>query len=52
MKGNNYGYDINAHFDETKGTGTRNQGAGVLGRPCSFEFVKQTDTPAAATPGR
>ncbi len=51
MKGNNYGYDIKAHFDETKGAGTRNEGAGVLGRPCSFEFVKQPDTPpATATP--
>jgi len=45
MKGDNYSYDIKAQFEDTKGTGTRNEGAGVLGRPCTFEFVKQ---PAAA----
>lgn len=48
MKGNNYSYDIKAQFDATKGTGTRNEGAGILGRPCTFEFVKQPDTPPAA----
>jgi hypothetical protein len=45
MKGDNYSYDIKAQFEDTKGTGTRNEGAGILGRPCTFEFVKQ---PAAA----
>ena len=45
MKGNNYSYTIKAEFTDTKGTGTRNEGAGVLGRPCSFEFTKQPDTP-------
>jgi len=48
MKGNNYSYTIKAEFTDTKGTGTRNEGAGVLGRPCSFEFTKQPDTPPAA----
>jgi hypothetical protein len=43
MKGNNYSYDIKAQFTDTKGTGTRNEGAGILGRPCTFEFVKQQD---------
>ena len=43
MKGNNYSYNIKAQFTETKGSGTREEGAGILGRPCSFEFVKQTD---------
>jgi hypothetical protein len=47
MKGNSYSYNIKAHFEETKGTGTRDEGAGILGRPCTFEFVKQA---AAATP--
>jgi hypothetical protein len=47
MKGNNYSYNIKGHFEETKGTGTRDEGAGILGRPCTFEFVKQT---AATTP--
>jgi hypothetical protein len=45
MKGDNYSYDIKAQFEDTKGTGTRNEGAGILGRSCTFEFVKQ---PAAA----
>jgi len=48
MKGNNCSYTIKAEFTDTKGTGTRNEGAGVLGRPCSFEFTKQPDTPPAA----
>jgi len=41
MHGNNYGYSIKAQFDDTKGTGTRDEGAGILGRPCTFEFDKQ-----------
>src|SRR5580698_11296508 len=41
MKGDNYGYNIKAQFDDAKGTGTRDEGAGILGRPCAFEFVKQ-----------
>jgi hypothetical protein len=45
MKGDNYSYDIKAQFEDTKGNGTRNEGAGILGRSCTFEFVKQ---PAAA----
>lgn len=58
-KGNNYGYDIKAQFEATKGTGKRNEGAGILGRPCTFDFEKQADagtqpdgasaTPPAAT---
>ena len=53
MKGNNYSYDVQAHFDETHGTGKRNEGAGILGRPCAFEFEKQTGDSAApaAAPG-
>jgi hypothetical protein len=47
MKGDNYSYNIKAHFDETKGSGTRDEGAGILGRPCTFDFEKQPDTPAA-----
>jgi hypothetical protein len=50
MKGNNYSYNIKAQFTDTKGTGTRDEGAGVLGRPCTFDFTKQPDTPAAAAP--
>jgi hypothetical protein len=50
MKGNNYGYNIKAQFDDAKGTGSRDEGAGILGRACTFEFVKQPPdaSPAAA----
>ena len=40
-KGETYSYDIKAQFEETKGTGTRNQGLGIIGRPCTFDFVRQ-----------
>jgi hypothetical protein len=54
MKGNNYSYNIKAHFGDTEGTGARDEGAGILGRACTFEFVKQTagatPPPAATTP--
>jgi hypothetical protein len=47
IKGNNYSYNIDAHFEGDKGTGTREKGAGVLGRPCTFEFTRQSgDAPA------
>lgn len=50
MKGNNYSYNIKAQFEDAKGTGSRDEGAGILGRSCTFEFVKQTDaTPAAGS---
>ena len=38
MKGDNYSYNIKA----------RDEGAGILGRPCTFEFVKQPDTSPAS----
>jgi hypothetical protein len=47
MKGNKYDYYIEAKFTDTTGTGKRDVGAGILGRPCTFEFNKQTETPAA-----
>ena len=58
LKGNKYDYYIEAKFTDTTGTGKRDEGAGILGRPCSFDFTKQTDTatpstappPAAAPP--
>jgi len=50
MKGNNYSYNIKAQFSDTKGTGTRDEGAGILGRPCTFEFDKQPDAAPAASP--
>jgi len=50
LKGNKYDYYVEAKFSATTGTGKRDEGAGILGRPCSFEFTKQSDTgaPAAA----
>jgi hypothetical protein len=40
-KGEEYSYGIKAQFGETEGTGTRNEGLGIVGRPCTFDFVKQ-----------
>src|ERR1700733_3575226 len=47
MKGNKYDYNIEAKFSDQAGTGKRDAGMGILGRPCTFDFTKQTDTPAA-----
>ena len=40
-KGEEYSYDIKAQFGETEGSGTRSAGLGIVGRPCTFDFVKQ-----------
>jgi hypothetical protein len=48
MKGNNYSYKIKAQFSGTKGSGTRDEGAGILGRNCTFDFTKQPDAPPAS----
>jgi hypothetical protein len=48
MKGNSYSYKIKAQFSGTKGSGTRDEGAGILGRNCTFDFTKQPDTPPAS----
>ena len=40
-KGEDYSYNIKAQFKETEGTGTRDEGLGVVGRPCTFEFEKK-----------
>ena len=39
--GEEYSYNIKAQFKETEGTGSRDEGLGLVGRPCTFEFVKQ-----------
>jgi hypothetical protein len=41
-KGEDYGYDIKAQFKDTEGTGVRNAGLGIVGRACTFDFVKQS----------
>lgn len=41
-KGADYSYNIKAQFKETEGTGTRDQGLGIEGRACTFEFTCQT----------
>lgn len=40
-KGESYGYDVKAQFQETTGTGTKSEGLGIVGRTCTFEFTKQ-----------
>jgi len=52
MKGNNYGYTIKAQFTETSGTGKRDEGVGILGRPCTFVFTRQTETSPAPPPAQ
>lgn len=47
-KGEPYSYNVKAHFTETEGAGTRDQGLGIVGRPCTFEFVKQMVASPAA----
>jgi len=48
-KGDEYSYDIKAHFNSTDGTGTKGAGLGIVGRECTFEFTKQ-ETPTGLTP--
>jgi hypothetical protein len=40
-KGEEYSYNIKAEFKDTEGSGTRDTGIGIIGRPCTFDFVKQ-----------
>lgn len=40
-QGSDYSYDIKAQFKDTQGTGLRDKGLGIAGRPCTFDFVKQ-----------
>ena len=40
-QGNDYSYNIKATFKDTEGSGERDKGLGIVGRPCTFEFVKQ-----------
>jgi len=43
-QGESYSYEIKAEFKQTTGTGARNQGLGIVGRPCTFEFTKEQGT--------
>ena len=47
-KGEEYNYDVKAQFNDKDGAGLRNEGLGVVGRPCTFEFTRQP--PSAAAP--
>jgi hypothetical protein len=40
-EGEEYSYKVKAQFQDTEGTGTRDEGLGIVGRACKFEFVKQ-----------
>ena len=40
-KGEEYSYNVKAQFKETEGTGTRDAGLGIVGRVCTFDFVKK-----------
>jgi len=51
-KGEDYSYDLKAQFKETEGTGTRNEGLGVVGRACTVDFVKQPATSATSPSGQ
>lgn len=40
-QGEEYSYNVKAQFKEATGSGLRDKGLGVVGRPCTFDFVKQ-----------
>lgn len=40
-KGEDYSYNIKAEFKDSTGTGVRDKGLGIVGRPCTFDFAKQ-----------
>src|ERR1022692_1688472 len=40
-KGEDYSYNIKAKFQDATGSGGRDGGLGIVGRPCTFDFVKQ-----------
>jgi len=48
-QGESYSYNINAQFKESVGSGTRDKGLGIVGRPCTFDFAKQNSA-AQTTP--
>ena len=50
QSGEQYSYDVKAHFTDTDGTGERSTGLGIYGRPCHYTFDKQTAPGATAKP--
>jgi hypothetical protein len=40
-QGADYSYNIKAEFKDTTGSGVRDKGLGIVGRPCTFDFAKQ-----------
>jgi len=51
-KGESYSYNVKAQFKATEGSGTRDQGLGIVGRPCTFDFAKQPAPGDAAPPAK
>jgi hypothetical protein len=43
-------YSFRAQFEETQGTGTKSEGLGIIGRACSFDFVKQAPSSEVHSP--
>ena len=39
-KGEDYSYNVKAQFKDAEGSGVRDQGLGIVGRPCTFDFKK------------
>jgi hypothetical protein len=44
-EGTEYSYDVKAQFKQSEGSGVRDKGLGIVGRPCTLEFTKQAATP-------
>lgn len=50
QSGEQYSYGVKAHFTDANGTGERNTGLGIYGRPCHYVFDKQTAPAGTARP--
>jgi hypothetical protein len=49
-KGEEYSYNIKVQFKDAQGSGVRDEGLGIVGRPCTVEFAKQTGSSKGAEP--
>ena len=45
--GDSYTWEVKAQFKDAVGSGMRNEGLGIIGRPCTFDFVKQQNAAPA-----